>query len=128
MTLELLSSNKSFGGWHKRYRHRSDTLDCDMTFAVYLPPQAERGAKRPEVYWQPGPTCTDENFMQAAGAQRVAAEPGLVLAAPDTRPRGPVVPDDPEGAGDFGRGAGFYVDATRHPGARHQRIHDYVVR
>lgn len=128
MTLELLSSNKSFGGWHKRYRHRSDTLDCDMTFAVYLPPQAERGAKLPVVYWLSGLTCTDENFMQKAGAQRVAAELGLVLVAPDTSPRGPDVPDDPEGAWDFGLGAGFYVDATRQPWARHYRMHDYVVR
>lgn len=128
MTLELLSSNKCFGGWNKRYRHRSRTLDCEMVFGIYLPPQAVRGAKLPVVYWLSGLTCTDENFMHKAGAQRLAAELGLVLVTPDTSPRGPGVPDDPEGAWDFGLGAGFYVDATQHPWAQHYRMHDYVVR
>ncbi|NMF96181.1 S-formylglutathione hydrolase [Aromatoleum toluolicum] len=127
MTLENLSCQKSFGGWLKRYRHRSRTLDCDMTFAVYLPPQAELGGRLPVLYWLSGLTCTDENFMQKAGAQRVAAELGLVLVAPDTSPRGPDVPGDPDGAWDFGHGAGFYVNATQAPWARHYRMHDYVV-
>ena len=127
MTLELLSSNRSFGGWHRRYRHRSSTLDCDMQFAVYLPPQAEQGERLPVLYWLSGLTCTDENFMQKAGAQRVAAELGLVLVAPDTSPRGEGVPGDPDGAWDFGLGAGFYLNASEQPWARHYRMHDYVV-
>lgn len=127
MSLDIVSSNKSFGGWHKRYRHRSQRLNCDMVFAVYLPPQAEElGAKLPVLYWLSGLTCTDENFMQKAGAQRLAAELGLVIVAPDTSPRGEGVADDPEGAYDFGLGAGFYVNATEPPFAQHYRMYDYV--
>lgn len=125
--MEIVSSNKSFGGWHKRYRHRSTSLNCDMVFAVYLPPQAEQGAKLPVLYWLSGLTCTDENFMQKAGAHRLAAELGLVIVAPDTSPRGEGVPDDPAGAYDFGLGAGFYVNATQEPWSRHYRMYDYVV-
>lgn len=125
--MEIVSSNKSFGGWHKRYRHRSTSLNCDMVFAVYLPPQAEQGEKLPVLYWLSGLTCTDENFMQKAGAQRLAAELGLIIVAPDTSPRGSDVPGDPEGAWDFGLGAGFYLNATQEPYARHYRMHDYVV-
>ena len=127
MALEIVSSNKSFGGWHKRYRHRSSSLGCDMVFAVYLPPQAEQGEKLPVLYWLSGLTCTDENFMQKAGAQRLAAELGLVIVAPDTSPRGDGVPDDPDGAWDFGLGAGFYLNATEEPWAQHYRMYDYVV-
>ncbi|WP_407362985.1 S-formylglutathione hydrolase [Pseudomonas luteola] len=127
-TLELVSCQKSFGGWHKRYKHRSTVLGCEMTFAVYLPPQAEQKTQLPALYWLSGLTCTDENFMQKAGAHRVAAELGLLLVAPDTSPRGPDVPDDAEGAWDFGLGAGFYLNATREPWAKHYRMHDYVVR
>ena len=127
MTLELLSSQKSFGGWHNRYRHHSATLNCDMVFAVYLPPQAEQGGRLPVLYWLSGLTCTDENFMQKAGAHRLSAELGLVLVAPDTSPRGAEVPGDPHGAWDFGHGAGFYLNATEEPWARHYRMHDYVV-
>ena len=127
MALEIVSSNKSFGGWHKRYRHRSSSLGCDMVFAVYLPPQAEQGEKLPVLYWLSGLTCTDENFMQKAGAQRLAAELGLVIVAPDTSPRGDSVPDDPDGAWDFGLGAGFYLNATEEPWAQHYRMYDYVV-
>ncbi|WP_448679793.1 S-formylglutathione hydrolase [Pseudomonas nicosulfuronedens] len=126
-SIELISSQKSFGGWHQRYRHRSATLGCDMVFAVYLPPQAEPEAGLPVLYWLSGLTCTDENFMQKAGAQRLAAELGIVIVAPDTSPRGPEVPGDPDGAWDFGQGAGFYVNATQEPWARHYRMHDYVV-
>lgn len=128
MSLEILASQKSFGGWHKRIRHRSQALACDMVFAVYLPPQAERpGARLPVLYWLSGLTCTDENFMQKAGAQRLAAELGLIIVAPDTSPRGAGVPGDPDGAWDFGHGAGFYLDATQAPWSRHYRMHDYVV-
>jgi S-formylglutathione hydrolase len=127
MTLENISCQKSFGGWHKRYRHRSSSLNCDMVFAVYLPPQAEQGVKLPVLYWLSGLTCTDENFMQKAGAHRLAAELGLIIVAPDTSPRGEGVPDDPQGAYDFGLGAGFYVNATEQPWAQHYRMYDYVV-
>src|SRR5690606_10649627 len=115
MTLEIVSSNKSYGGWHKRYRHRSSALNCDMVFAVYLPPQAEQGVRLPVLYWLSGLTCTDENFMQKAGAQKLAAELGLIIVAPDTSPRGEGVPDDPDKAWDFGLGAGFYLNATQEP-------------
>ncbi len=127
-SLELVSATKSFGGWHKRYRHRSQVLGCDMVFAVYLPPQAEQSSSPlPVLYWLSGLTCTDENFMQKAGAFRTAAELGIVLVAPDTSPRGEGVPDDPDGAYDFGLGAGFYVNATQQPWARHYQMYDYVV-
>ncbi|MBP2313751.1 S-formylglutathione hydrolase [Azospirillum soli] len=124
--MEQLSANKSFGGWHKRFRHRSSVLGCDMVFAAFLPPQAETG-RVPVLYWLSGLTCTDENFMQKAGAMRTAAELGIAIVAPDTSPRGPDVPGDPDGAWDFGHGAGFYVNATQEPWATHYRMHDYVV-
>jgi len=127
MSLDNISCQKSFGGWHKRYRHHSKVLGCDMVFAVYLPPQAEQGEKLPVLYWLSGLTCTDENFMQKAGAQRMAAELGLIIVAPDTSPRGEQVPGDPDGAWDFGLGAGFYLNATQQPWAQHYRMHDYVV-
>jgi len=127
MSIEIVSSQKSFGGWHKRYKHRSTVLDCDMIFAVYLPPQAEQAAKLPVLYWLSGLTCTDENFMQKAGIQRIAAELGIIIVAPDTSPRGAQVPGDPDGAWDFGLGAGFYVNATQAPYAHHYQMYDYVV-
>ncbi|RMN30717.1 Carboxylesterase [Pseudomonas cannabina] len=128
MPLENISCQKSFGGWHKRYRHLSPVLGCDMVFAVYLPPQAEQGGKLPVLYWLSGLTCTDENFMQKAAAHRLAAELGIIIVAPDTSPRGADVADDPDGAWDFGQGAGFYLNATEAPYARHYQMHDYVVK
>ena len=125
--LTQIAANRCHGGWHKRFRHRSPVLGCDMVFAAYLPPQAET-QRVPVLYWLSGLTCTDENFMQKAGAMRTAAELGIAIVAPDTSPRGPDVPGDPEGAWDFGLGAGFYVNATQQPWARHYRMHDYVVR
>ncbi len=127
MSIETLSSVRSFGGWHRQYSHQSETLGCAMRFAVYLPPQAEDGEKVPVLYWLSGLTCTDENFMQKAGAHRMAAELGVAIVAPDTSPRGEDVPDDPEGAYDFGLGAGFYVNATQAPWDKHYRMYDYVV-
>jgi S-formylglutathione hydrolase len=127
MTLENLSCQKSAGGWTKRYRHRSATLGCDMVFSIYLPPQIESGEKLPVLYWLSGLSCTDETFMQKAGAHRVAAELGMVIVAPDTSPRGDEVPGDPDGGWDFGHGAGFYLNATQAPWAQHYRMHDYVV-
>ncbi len=126
MSLETLSSNKSFGGWHQRHRHTSRVNNCTMTFAIYLPPQAEH-TRVPVVYWLSGLTCTDENFMQKAGAQRIAAELGIALVAPDTSPRGEGVPDGAPGESDLGHGAGFYVNATRPPWDRHYHMYDYIV-
>lgn len=125
--LELLSENRCFGGIHRRYRHHSHTLKGAMVFAVFLPPAALAGARVPALWWLSGLTCSDENFMQKAGAQRRAAQLGLALVAPDTSPRGEHVPTDPEGGWDFGHGAGFYVDATQEPWRRHYRMHSYVV-
>ncbi len=128
MSFETIARQRCFGGWQLRCRHRSETLDCDMTFAVYLPPQAgQAGAQLPVLYWLSGLTCTDENFTQKAGAQRLAAKLGIVIVCPDTSPRGAQVPSDPDGAWDFGLGAGFYVNATEAPWDRHYRMHDYVV-
>ena len=127
MSLENVSSNKSFEGWHKQFRHRSSSLNCDMRFAIYLPPQTATGQKVPVLYWLSGLTCTDENFMQKAGAQRVAAELGVAIVAPDTSPRGDEVADDPDQAYDLGKGAGFYVNATEAPWKDHYRMYDYVV-
>ncbi len=124
--MELLSENRCFGGLHRRYRFRSQELAGDTVFAVFLPPQALEGARVPALYWLSGLTCTDENFMQKAGAQRLAADMGLALVAPDTSPRGEGVPGDPDGNWDFGHGAGFYVDATQEPWCQHYRMHSYV--
>ncbi|MBB3059753.1 S-formylglutathione hydrolase [Microbulbifer rhizosphaerae] len=126
MKLEAVSSTKSFDGWQKQFRHYSETLQCDMRFAVYLPPQIEKGTRFPVLYWLSGLTCTDENFMQKACAQRMAAELGIVLVAPDTSPRGEDVPDDP--GYDLGQGAGFYVNATQEPWKQHYRMYDYVLK
>ena len=125
MSIENLSSNKSFGGWHKQYSHVSTTLNCTMRFAIFLPPQASTGAKVPVLYWLSGLTCSDENFMQKAGAQRLAAELGMAIVAPDTSPRGEGVANDD--SYDLGQGAGFYVNATQAPWNRHFQMYDYVV-
>ena len=124
MIIENLSENKSFGGWHKQYSHHSKALNCDMRFAIYLPPQASNGEKVPVLYWLSGLTCSDENFMQKAGAQAIAAELGIVIVAPDTSPRGDDVAND-DGY-DLGQGAGFYVNATQAPWNRHYQMYDYV--
>ena len=126
-TLTLLSEVKCFGGWLKRYSHPSDTCHCDMTFSVYLPPQAEQQPV-PVLYWLSGLTCTDENFMMKSGAQRYAAEHGIAIIAPDTSPRGDGVPDDAEGAWDFGLGAGFYINATQAPWSTHYQMYDYITK
>jgi S-formylglutathione hydrolase len=125
--LELLSENRCFGGLHRRYRHHSKALNSAMVLAVFLPPQALAGEPVPALWWLSGLTCTDENVMQKAGAQRRAAQLGLALVAPDTSPRGDQVPGDPEGGWDFGHGAGFYVDASESPWCSHYRMHSYVV-
>jgi S-formylglutathione hydrolase len=124
--MQQIGANLCFGGQQLRYQHDSEALNCAMNFSVYLPPQAEQG-KVPVFYWLSGLTCTDENFVTKAGAQRYAAECGIAIVAPDTSPRGEAVPDDPEGAWDFGLGAGFYVNATQEPWRTHYQMYDYVL-
>ena len=125
--MEKLSENKVCGGRHQQFSHASSSLNCQMRFAIFLPPQVEEGEKVPVLYWLSGLTCTDENFMQKAGAFKMAAELGIAIVAPDTSPRGEGVPDDPEGAYDFGLGAGFYLNATQAPWSQHYHMYDYVV-
>jgi len=123
--LENLSVNKSFAGWHKQYSHPSRTLNCSMRFAIFLPEQASEQHKVPVLYWLSGLTCTDENFMQKASAQRIASELGIAIVCPDTSPRGNDVADD-EGY-DLGKGAGFYLNATQPPWNKHYQMYDYIV-
>ena len=113
-----------FGGWQDVYEHVSATLGCTMRFAIFLPPQAVDGPV-PVLYWLSGLTCTEQNFIQKAGAQRYAAEHGIAIVCPDTSPRGDDVADA-EGY-DLGKGAGFYVDAIQAPWAAHYRMYSYVV-
>lgn len=127
--MELLSTNVCFDGEHRRYRHTSATLQCAMEFAVFLPPAAlgTNGKPVPVLYWLSGLTCTDQNFMQKAGAQKLAAKLGLAIVCPDTSPRGLNLPGEDDSY-DFGSGAGFYVNAIEQPWAPHYRMYDYVVK
>ncbi|GEK11745.1 S-formylglutathione hydrolase [Pseudoalteromonas peptidolytica] len=124
--MELISSNKVSNGWHKRYKHSSQTTQCDMTFAIFLPETVNEGKKVPVLYWLSGLTCSDENFMQKAGAFKKANELGIAIVAPDTSPRGEDVADDENASYDFGLGAGFYVNATQAPYNKHYQMYDYV--
>ncbi|MGH7105641.1 MAG: S-formylglutathione hydrolase [Acetobacteraceae bacterium] len=125
MTLEIISRSRAFGGTQFVYRHASSATGTTMRFSAFVPSAAERGPA-PVVWFLSGLTCTEENFTVKAGAQRVAAELGLIVIVPDTSPRGEGVPDDPEGAYDFGLGAGFYLDATVAPFSRHYRMRSYL--
>ena len=122
--MHILSEHKCFDGLQLRVRHPSAANHCEMTYSLYLPPQALAGGRVPLLYWLSGLTCTDENFTQKAGAQRYAAQYGLALVMPDTSPRGEGVPDDP--AYDLGQGAGFYLNATQTPWAQHYHMYDYI--
>ncbi|MCK8785363.1 S-formylglutathione hydrolase [Roseomonas sp. NAR14] len=124
--LEPVSAARCFGGTQHVFRHQSRATGTPMRFAAFVPPQAAAGPV-PVLWFLAGLTCTEENFTVKAGAQRVAAELGLMLVAPDTSPRGEGVPDDPDGAYDFGLGAGFYLDATEAPWSTHYRMESYVV-
>lgn len=117
------SENRSFGGVQGVYTHRSESCACDMTFGLYLPPQAQTG-KVPLLWYLSGLTCTHDNAMTKAGAQAWAAAAGVAVVFPDTSPRGPGVADDE--AYDLGQGAGFYVNATQDPWAPHFRMWDYI--
>lgn len=122
--MHILSEHKCFDGLQLRVRHPSAVNHCEMTYSLYLPPQALAGGRVPLLYWLSGLTCTDENFTQKAGAQRYAAQYGLALVMPDTSPRGEGVPDDP--TYDLGQGAGFYLNATQTPWAQHYHMYDYI--
>lgn len=124
--MELINSARSFGGEQRIYKHDSVQTGTPMRFAVFVPPQAS-DEPVPVLWFLAGLTCTEENFIIKAGAQRVAAELGIMLVAPDTSPRGEGVPDDAEGAYDFGLGAGFYVDATEAPWAKNYRMESYLI-
>ncbi len=125
--LTLSCRQRCFGGWHQQFVHVSDVLSCEMRLAIYLPPFATKSNPVPVLYWLSGLTCTDANFMQKAGALRIASELSMAIVAPDTSPRGEGVPDAPDGAYDLGLGAGFYVNATEAPWCEHYRMYDYVV-
>ena len=133
--LELLSEHACFGGLQRFYRFDSTAIGLPMRFSVYLPPGAE-GKRLPQdrlpqdrlpvLFYLAGLTCTEETFMTKAGAQRVAAQEGLILVAPDTSPRGAGVPGETD-SWDFGVGAGFYVDATEAPWSRHYRMYSHIL-
>ena len=124
--LSKISDNRVFSGHHQQWQHDSQVLGCQMRFAIYLPETASDQSRVPVVYWLSGLTCTDENFMQKAGALRMASKLGMAIVAPDTSPRGEGVPDDPAGAYDLGLGAGFYVNATQAPWDKHYQMYDYI--
>ncbi len=124
---ELLSQHGCHAGSQRFYQHASTEIGLPMRFSVYLPPQALAGANCPAVMFLAGLTCTEETFMSKAGAQVIAAREGMILIAPDTSPRGANLPGDSE-AWDFGVAAGFYLDATELPWARHYRMHSYLIK
>jgi S-formylglutathione hydrolase len=121
--MERIEHRACFGGWQDVYRHEAAALGCAMRFAIYLPPQAQDGPV-PVLYWLSGLTCSEQNFITKAGAQRYAAEHGIAIVCPDTSPRGDGVAD--ADGYDLGQGAGFYVNATQTPWAAHYRMFDYV--
>lgn len=121
--MEMLEEHRCFEGWQQRWRHDSTALNCTMTFSIFLPPTHD-ATPPPVLYWLSGLTCNDENFTTKAGAQRIAAELGIVLVMPDTSPRGDNIADD-DGY-DLGKGAGFYLNATHEPWATHYRMYDYL--
>ncbi len=127
MSVEIVSENKAHGGRQLVVKHPSSATGTDMTFSIFLPPQAaESGNRLPVVWYLSGLTCTHANVTEKGEYRAACAEHGLIFVAPDTSPRGEGVPDDPAGAYDFGLGAGFYVDATEKPFARHYRMWTYV--
>lgn len=123
--LTTISTNKSHGGVQGVYRHASQVTGTEMKFSVYVPPHAP-GAKLPVIWYLSGLTCTHANVTEKGEFRKACADLGLIFIAPDTSPRGENVPDDPEGAYDFGLGAGFYVNATEPPFARHYQMRDYI--
>ena len=125
MTTEIISEARSHGGRQLVVRHASTSTGTDMTFSIFLPPQVDGGSV-PLVWYLSGLTCTHANVTDKGEYRAACAELGLAFVAPDTSPRGEGVPGDPEGAWDFGLGAGFYVDATQEPWSQHYRMWSYV--
>lgn len=121
--MEIVEEHRCYGGWQQRWRHHSTTLNCAMTFSLFLPPEG-KNTPPPVLYWLSGLTCNDENFTTKAGAQRIAAELGIILVMPDTSPRGKDVADD--ASYDLGQGAGFYLNASEQPWSAHYRMYDYL--
>jgi S-formylglutathione hydrolase len=122
--LELVSEHRCFDGVQRFYKHASSAIGLPMGFSVFIPPQAEKGPV-PVLFFLAGLTCTEETFMIKGGAQRLAAEHGMMLVAPDTSPRGAGNPGEDDDW-DFGTGAGFYIDATQEPWKKHYRMESYV--
>jgi S-formylglutathione hydrolase len=127
MTLETVSEVLSHGGVQGVYKHVSATTGTDMVFSVFVPPQAEKGEPLPVLWYLSGLTCTHANVTEKGEFRAACAEHGIIFIAPDTSPRGETVPDDPDGAWDFGLGAGFYLDATEEPWRRNYRMQSYIV-
>jgi S-formylglutathione hydrolase len=127
MEIEMLSANRSFGGTQGVYTHRSAETGTPMTFSVFVPDH-QPGTKLPVIWYLSGLTCTHANVTEKGEFRRACAEHGLIFVAPDTSPRGEDVPDDADGAYDFGLGAGFYVDSTEEPFSRNYRMRSYVER
>jgi len=123
--MEIISENRSHGGRQLVVKHASSSTSTDMTFSIFLPPQAESGAC-PVLWYLSGLTCTHANVTEKGEYRAACAEHGIIFVAPDTSPRGDGVPDDAEGAYDFGLGAGFYVDATQEPWSANYRMWSYV--
>lgn len=125
MSLKEESSVKVFGGFQKVFSHQSKEVKCSMKFAVYLPPQADETTKCPVMYWLSGLTCTEQNFISKAGSQRLAAQHGIIVVAPDTSPRGCNIPGEDDSY-DFGSGAGFYINATEEKWKNNYRMYSYI--
>jgi S-formylglutathione hydrolase len=125
MTVETVSTAKSHGGVQGVYKHVSSATGTEMIFSVFIPPHAP-GAKLPVIWYLSGLTCTHANVTDKGEYRAACVEHGLIFVAPDTSPRGEGVTDDPEGAWDFGLGAGFYVNAVQEPFAKHYRMRDYI--
>jgi S-formylglutathione hydrolase len=119
-----IENRTCFGGQQQVWRHASSSLNCEMNFAVYLPP-GNNEKRAPVLYWLSGLTCTEQNFITKSGAQRYAAEHGVMLVVPDTSPRGEGVATGP--SYDLGLGAGFYINATQEPWAANYQMYDYIV-
>jgi S-formylglutathione hydrolase len=126
MSLDIVSEARAHGGRQLVVKHESRATGTGMTFSIFLPPQAAAAAKLPVIWYLSGLTCTHANVTDKGEYRAACAELGLIFVAPDTSPRGDGVPDDPDGAYDFGLGAGFYVDATEAPFARHYAMWTYV--
>ncbi|RID88438.1 S-formylglutathione hydrolase [Peribacillus asahii] len=124
MSLKLIEKHRSFDGEQCKYTHYSESLQCEMTFSIYLPSNKEM-KKIPLIWWLSGLTCTDDNFSQKSGFQRLAEKYQVAVMIPDTSPRGEEVADDE--AWDLGQGAGFYLNATQDPWAKHYNMYTYIV-